>query len=78
MRIPTLFVLGAVALAACRGDGTPDAYSNFEADDVVVAAQVAGPVLRFDAVEGQALAAGTLVAVVDTLPLVLERQQLAA
>jgi HlyD family secretion protein len=78
MRRRTLLALAAVALAACAADGDPDAYGNFEADEVVVAAQVAGPILRFDALEGQSVAAGTLVAVVDTLPLVLERRQLSA
>jgi len=68
----------ALALAGCGGDDSPDAYGNFEADEVVVAAQVAGPVLRFDALEGQTLAAGTLVAVVDTVPLAIERRQLLA
>ncbi|MBA3852778.1 MAG: hypothetical protein C0503_00095 [Gemmatimonas sp.] len=65
-------------LAACGSETDPDAYGNFEADEVIVAAQVAGPVTRFDALEGQTLAAGTLVAVVDTMPLSLERRQLVA
>ncbi|HRQ78157.1 MAG TPA: HlyD family efflux transporter periplasmic adaptor subunit [Gemmatimonadaceae bacterium] len=77
-RFPSLLVLGTLALAACADDDAPDAYGNFEADDIAVAAQVAGPILRFDAVEGQTLAAGTLVAVIDTIPLALERQQLVA
>lgn len=68
----------ALVLAACGGDEAPDAYGNFEADEVVVAAQVAGPVLRFDALEGQTIAAGALVAVVDTIPLAIERRQLLA
>jgi HlyD family secretion protein len=75
---PPLLLLGALTLAACNGDGTPDAYGNFEADDVVVAAQTAGPIVRFEAVEGQPLATDALVAVIDTIPLALERQQLVA
>jgi HlyD family secretion protein len=73
-----LFTASALALAACGAAVEPDAYGNFEADEVVVAAQVAGPVTRFDALEGQALESGTLVAVVDTVPLALERRQLVA
>lgn len=75
---PPLLVLGALMLVACNGDGQPDAYGNFEADDIVIASQTAGPLVRFEAVEGQTLAAGTLVAVVDTIPLTLEREQLVA
>lgn len=67
-----------LVLAACRSESDPDAYGNFEADDVVVAAQIAGPITRFEALEGQTLSAGALVAVVDTMPLSLERRQLVA
>lgn len=82
-RFPTLLTIGGVALgllslSACNGDAEPDAYGNFEADEVVIAAQTAGPVLQFEALEGQSLAAGALVAVIDTLPLDLERRQLLA
>lgn len=77
-RVPTVLALGAFALAACTGDSEPDAYGNFEADDVVVSAQTGGPILAFTAVEGQPLGAGAVAAVIDTVPLVLERQQLLA
>jgi HlyD family secretion protein len=73
-----ILVLGALALTACNGDVAPDAYGNFEADDIVVSAQVAGPLVRFDAREGQTLAADAVVAVVDTVPLTIERRQLDA
>lgn len=76
--LPSLLLFGTLALGACTGDGAPDAYGNFEADDVVVSAQTAGPILRFEAVEGQSLAVDALVAVIDTLPLSLERRQLSA
>lgn len=75
---PPLLLLGALTLVACNGNGHPDAYGNFEADDIVVASQTSGPIVQFEAVEGQTLAAGALVAVVDTIPLTLERQQLIA
>lgn len=77
-RLPSLLALGALTLVACTGDGEPDAYGNFEAEDVVVSAQTSGPILRFDALEGQPLEAHALVAVIDTVPLTLERQQLVA
>lgn len=71
-------VLVALTLAACSDSGEPDAYGNFEADDIVVSAQSSGPILQFEAVEGQALSAGALVAVIDTVPMDLERRQLLA
>lgn len=78
---PLSFLLTSAALLAalgCNSEAEPDAYGNFEGEEVVVSAQVGGPLLTFDAVEGQQLASGALAAVVDTTPLVLERQQLSA
>lgn len=76
MRLVPLSLI--VALAACGGDAEPDAYGNFEAEEVVVSAQTSGPIARFEPVEGATLAAGAVVAVVDTVPLALERDQLVA
>ena len=78
-RLPALLL--AITLAgtiACRGDGEPDAYGNFEATEVVVSAQTSGQLLRFTPVEGVRLEAGALVAEVDTMQLALERAQLVA
>lgn len=63
---------------ACNGDTGPDAYGNFEATEVVVAAQTSGPIQRFLFTEGQQVARGELAAVIDTTALALDRQQLSA
>ena len=70
--------LSLVMLAACRSEDEPDAYGNFEADEVVVSAETAGRLTWMGAAEGQRLAAGALAAVVDTTQLVLERAQIVA
>ncbi|MCC7001547.1 MAG: HlyD family efflux transporter periplasmic adaptor subunit [Gemmatimonadaceae bacterium] len=76
-RVVTLaLMLGA--LSACGDGGAPDAYGNFEALEVVVASQTAGPIQQFLATEGQSLAAGAVAAVIDTTALALDRQQLTA
>jgi HlyD family secretion protein len=67
--------LGVTALAACDGDG-PDAYGNFEADEVTVAAEATGTLQRFDVTEGQRLDAGVVVGQVDTVQLALQRAEL--
>jgi HlyD family secretion protein len=72
-----LLLLGAVALASCRNED-PDAYGNFEATEVTVAAEVGGRLLSFGLEEGDRVARDTVVGVVDTIPLLLERQALAA
>ena len=65
----------AAFLAACSKSPAPDAYGNFEANEVVVSAQASGQLRVFTAVEGNRLAAGTIVGLVDTTQLYLERAQ---
>ncbi len=66
-----------VALASCRREGA-DAFGNFEATEVTVAAEVGGRLLSFGLEEGDRVTKDSIVGVVDTVPLVLERQALAA
>ena len=77
---PRCAVLGAalLALSACRRSTTADAYGNFEAEETVVSAEVSGQLLRFTPEEGTPLAADSLIALVDTLALSLERAQFVA
>ena len=74
-RLP-VFAL-AVAAACSRGE-KPDAYGNFEADEVVVSAQTTGQLLWFNPTEGSQLRSGDPVALVDTMQLALERKQIMA
>ncbi|HVH39810.1 MAG TPA: HlyD family efflux transporter periplasmic adaptor subunit [Gemmatimonadaceae bacterium] len=78
-RLPALLLgISLAGTIACRGDGEPDAYGNFEAIEVVVSAQSAGQLVRFLPVEGMRLEADAVVALVDTTQLALERDQLVA
>ena len=70
-----LLLLG---LAGCRRDAEPDAYGNFEATETVVSAETGGSLLWFTPVEGQQVAPGTLLGVIDTTRLALDREQLGA
>lgn len=73
-----VLTFGALALvAACRKE-TADAYGNFEATEVTVAAEASGRVLRLDAAEGARLEQLTEVGVIDTSALVLQRAELVA
>jgi HlyD family secretion protein len=69
--------LAVLALAACGKDKV-DAYGNFEATEVTVGAEVGGRLLAFGLEEGDRLAKDSVIGVVDTVPLVLERQELVA
>jgi HlyD family secretion protein len=67
----------ALASAACR-NSEPDAYGNFEATEVTVAAEVGGRLLAFRPDEGDRVAQDSVVGVVDTVPILLEREGLVA
>jgi HlyD family secretion protein len=70
-------VLTVLLLAACKDD-EPDAYGNFEAAETVVSAEGSGRLLRFEPREGQQVAAGAVVALIDTTALALRTQELAS
>jgi HlyD family secretion protein len=72
-----LFLLAALGVAACGGE-RPDAYGNFEATEVTVAAEVGGRLLAFALDEGDRVARDSVVGMVDTVSLTLERQALVA
>jgi HlyD family secretion protein len=74
---PAALILGALALVSCRNE-EPDAYGNFEATEVTVAAEVDGRLLSFGLEEGGRIVKDSVVGVVDTIPVVLERQALVA
>ena len=73
----SLSFLATLAVASCHKD-TADAYGNFEATEVTVAAEVGGRLLSFALEEGDRVARDTVVGVIDTIPLLLERRQLVA
>ncbi len=72
-----LRLTAGLLLAAC-GAGEPDAYGNFEATEVTVAAEVGGRLLAFRLEEGDRLTGDSVLGIVDTVPLVLERGALVA
>jgi HlyD family secretion protein len=67
----------ALLVAGCHR-GEPDAYGNFEATETVVSAETGGTLLWFTPVEGQQVAPGPTLGVIDTTRLALDRQQLGA
>lgn len=70
-------IVAQTTLASCQKQ-TPDAYGNFEATEITVAAEASGRLLHLSADEGTRLRSGDLVAVVDTTALALQRKELAA
>jgi HlyD family secretion protein len=55
-----------------------DAYGNFEAEDVIVSAEMSGKLLQFTVREGRRLDEGGIVGLIDTVQLSLQLKQLEA
>jgi HlyD family secretion protein len=70
--VPALLL---ATFAACKGDKEPDAYGNFEAEEVVVSAEMGGQLEWFTPVEGMRLAANATVGLIDSTQTALEIQQ---
>jgi HlyD family secretion protein len=68
-----VLLVGAVVVSSCRKQHI-DAYGNFEATEVTVAAGVAGRLLALGVEEGDRVSKGALLGAVDTVPLILERR----
>jgi HlyD family secretion protein len=75
---PALLTCVFLSLVACRSQKKPDAYGNFEAEEVTVSAQTSGQLLTFAPTDGAHIDRGALVAVVDTTELALQRRQMLA
>lgn len=67
-----------LTLAGCGKEDEPDAYGNFEADEVTVSSQVTGELRSFTPAEGIRLERGAIIGSVDTVQLGLELAQLLA
>lgn len=74
-----LAALAAITFTACAGgDVDYDASGVFEATEVTVSAQAQGELLTFNIDEGQSIAQGATLGVVDTMLLHLQKAQLQA
>lgn len=68
-----------LVLAGCTGgDELADAYGNFEATEVLVSAGATGRIMRLDVTEGQTVAEGSVVGIIDTVQFALQKSQLKA
>jgi HlyD family secretion protein len=81
MRTKNKFVLSAMLIglfmSSCNHPkNESDAFGNFEADDLILSTEVAGRLLTCNFEEGTTLVKGAEIALVDTVPLVLQLSQM--
>ncbi|HUH29200.1 HlyD family secretion protein [Gelidibacter sp.] len=75
------YILGlsilATSLFSCsNSNGKADGYGNFEATEITVSAENTGKLMQFEVSEGDQLMKDTFIGYIDTIPLVLKREQL--
>lgn len=79
MRKNLIFLLPALLFLGCSsGDKRFDAEGVFEADETIVSSEVGGKLLVLTPDEGSVLAKDSLVAIIDSIPLRLQKQQVEA
>lgn len=70
-------LLAGLTIAGCKsGDKLPDAYGNFEANEVTVSAEAQGRILSFRLNEGAIIGLADTLGWIDTTDLGLKRRQL--
>ena len=68
-----------ISFFSCKeSDTKADAYGNFEATEITISAEANGKIMSFNIEEGQTLKKGDVVALIDTIPLYLKKEQLRA
>lgn len=73
----SLYSLFLLSLYSCKNDTKqPDAYGNFEVDEVIVSSQSNGQIKQLNLTEGMSLTKGELLGAIDSTQLVWKKKQL--
>ena len=72
------YVLPLLAFVSCNNEPDYDAQGTFEATEIVLSSEGTGRILSFDVTEGEIINANSVVGVIDSLQLHLQREQLKA
>jgi HlyD family secretion protein len=79
MKAKIILIALTISLYGCqKKSGQADAYGNFEATEVVVSSESGGKILKFDIDEGIKIDSGSLIALVDTTLLHLQKAEINA
>jgi HlyD family secretion protein len=74
-----IFSMAAAIAGGCNMNNNGfDASGTFEADEVIVSSEVTGKILKMDLQEGSVLTKDSVVAVIDSSQLVLQKEQVEA
>ena len=79
MKTTSLLIIVAALLSGCTNKtDSADAFGNFEATEVIISAETNGRILQFDPSEGTQVEKGSLIALIDTTVLHLQKAEIEA
>ena len=79
MKTSTLIIISALLLTGCTGKNkNADAFGNFEATEVIVSAETSGRIIKMNVDEGYQIDKGSVIALIDTVLLQLQKAELDA
>lgn len=79
MKQAFILFISILPLLSCNRNGEKaDAYGNFEAQEIIISAEIAGKIVDFNIKKGTEIKAGAIVGIIDTVPLNLEKDVLIA
>lgn len=79
MKNSTLIIIMALLLVGCKSNtDQADAYGNFEATEVIVSSESNGKIIQFDPTEGTQIEKGSVIAIIDTTILNLQKDEINA
>ncbi|MCW0481276.1 HlyD family secretion protein [Gaoshiqia sediminis] len=79
MKFQYVLALAFLVLSACKGnEEKSDAFGNFETDETIVSAEMAGKLVSFQSETGDLVETGQLLGIVDTTQISLQLKQLEA
>jgi HlyD family secretion protein len=77
-RLSGVLILAAFLAGGCNKDQKFDAQGTFEADEVIVSSELGGRILALNLDEGSVLTKDSIVALIDSVPLMLQKDQVIA
>jgi HlyD family secretion protein len=79
MKTSSLIIITAILLAGCKNKTEEaDAFGNFEATEVIVSSETNGRILQFNPVEGTQIEKGSIIVLIDTTLLNLQKAEIEA
>lgn len=75
--IPAI-ILAMVFVSCDKNESTSDAFGNFEATEITISAETQGKIINFDVNEGSLIEENSIICVIDTSALHLQKEEIIA